>query len=357
MKLVNLPTPALVADETIMLKNMEKMNEILNGKKAKLRPHYKSHKCAVIAHKQIEMGAVGMTCAKLSEAEDLICSGIENVLIANQIVDPDKITRLATLAKMCHLTVCIDDINNAKALSEAAVKAGSTLYCLVEYDIGMGRCGVYDSATYLEIVKEIKNLSNLEYMGIQAYAGHISHMLTKEERKTATSANSEKLKSLIKLLNENGIDVKTLSGGSTGTVDIKAEEGLYTEIQAGSYFFMDNTYRALDIPFKNSLYVLATVISKKEKQAILDVGVKGLGVDQEKPALLRLDGTPICGEFAVHEEHFMINNPSIELEVGERVLIIPGHCCSTVNLYDLIYLFKDGVVTDRIAVTARGKSQ
>ena len=357
MKLLDLPTPALVIDEELMLRNMSVAEGILEGKKSKLRPHYKSHKCAAIAHMQIQRGAVGITCAKLSEAEDLIFSGIEDVLIANEIVDPQKIMRAAQLAKLCHLTVCIDSIENAKKLSEAAVKADSLLYCYAEYDIGMCRCGVFDPQEYLQLAKALQELPNLEYMGIQAYAGHVSHMHTIEERRAETAKNSAKLRELIDLLEENGIAVRAISGGSTGTIDIKAEEGLYTEIQAGSYFMMDNTYRELALPYKNALYVLATVIHKRPGTAIADVGVKGLGMDQELPAVLRPDGRQIDCGIDVHEEHMMIHNPSEELEVGDKLLIIPGHCCSTVNLYDKLYLYRDGKVTNRLDISARGKSQ
>ena len=149
MLLTQLETPVLVADADIIEQNMEKMSEILDGKVLKLRPHYKSHKCAAIAHKQIEMGAVGITCAKLSEAEDLVDSGVENVLIANQVVDGEKLVKLAALAKKCRLTVCADDAENIKALSSAAVCAGATVHVYIEYDIGMKRCGVTDPEKYL----------------------------------------------------------------------------------------------------------------------------------------------------------------------------------------------------------------
>lgn len=357
MDLKNLPTPALIADEAAMDENMEIARGVMEGSRAGLRPHYKSHKCAAIAHRQMKTGAVGITCAKLSEAEDLIFSGIDDVLIANQIVEPDKISRLAVLAGMCRLTVCVDNADNAKALSDAAVREGSRLYCLIEYDVGMNRCGVRDEDEYVRLAEEAAGLPGIEYVGIQAYAGHVSHMLTKEERREATAKNSERLRSLIKRLEEAGIEVKVVSGGSTGTMDIKEEEGLYTEIQAGSYFFMDNTYNKLDVPYRNSLYVLATVVSRSSGLAILDVGVKGLGIDQDDPAVIRLSGEQVEGRFSVNEEHMKIFDPSVDLVIGEKVKVIPGHCCSTVNLYDNLYLFRDGKVTDRLQITARGKSQ
>ena len=139
MNISGLNTPALVLDVNILKANMEAMKRLLEGSTLKLRPHYKSHKCAAIAKWQIENGAIGMTCAKLSEAEDLCDIGVEDILIANQIVDPAKVRRLAELAANCRLTVCVDDADNINALSVAAQNCGSTVHCLVEYDIGMER--------------------------------------------------------------------------------------------------------------------------------------------------------------------------------------------------------------------------
>lgn len=359
MLLSQLETPVLVADADIIEQNMEKMNEVLAGKVMKLRPHYKSHKCAAIAHRQMEMGAVGICCAKLSEAEDLADSGIDNILIANQIVDPEKLVKVAALAKKCRLTVCVDDAENAKALSKAAAAAGSTVYVYIEYEIGMKRCGVTTPEAYLELAKLVVSLPNIEYEGIQAYAGHISHMITEDERVPMTADNAEKLRALIALLEENGINVNAVSGGSTGTSVIKAQQGLYTELQAGSYFFMDSTYGKLaNIPFKQSLFLMATVCSKREGLTILDAGVKSLGVEQDDPWIIKMDGTPVeCEKTGVNEEHLKIWNPVTDLEIGEKVLIIPGHCCSTVNLHDNIYLFRNGKVVDRLAVSARGHSR
>lgn len=356
MLVKQLETPALIVDEEILNQNMQTMSGILTGKKLRLRPHFKSNKCAAIALKQIQQGACGITCAKLSEAEDLCDCGIEDILIANQIVDPGKLARLAQLAKKCHLTVCVDDAENARALSKAAVAAGSTIYCYVEYEIGMQRCGVTEEGEYVKLAKLITSLPNLTYGGIQAYAGHVSHMTTEKERAGYTKANGEKLRHLITSLKEAGIEAKAVSGGSTGTAQLKAEEGLYTELQAGSYIFMDSTYNKLDIPFKNSLYLLATVVSKRPGLTILDAGVKSLGVDQEEPEIYRMDGTEVKTRTDVNEEHLKLFDPSQDLAIGEKVRIIPGHCCSTVNLHEKIYLYQGEKITGRLQITARGKS-
>ena len=343
MKLEHIETPALILDKKILDKNRAAMKALLEGCKMKLRPHYKSHKCTYLAHMQIEDGAKGMTCAKLSEAKDLADSGIEDILIANQITDPGKIRQLADLARVCKLTVCVDDTDNVRALGEA-------VYCLIEYEIGMNRCGVTTKEEVLALCKAISEEENLCYEGIQAYAGHISHMEDTAERLELTTANYEKVKSLVDYLSDNGFETKTISGGSTGTAQIKAKQGLYTELQAGSYLFMDSTYHLLDVPFENSLFVLTSVVSKRDGLTVVDAGVKTCGVDQGMPKIVGNRAK----EIVASEEHFQLHHLEKNMEKGEKLLLIPGHCCSTINLHDRIYLVEDGKVLDRIMITGRG---
>ena len=350
MKISGLSTPALVLDVNVLKANMAAMDQLLADSSLKLRPHYKSHKCAAIARWQIERGAIGMTCAKLSEAEDLCDAGIEDILLANQVVDPAKVRKLAELAKNCRLTVCVDDGENVAALSAAAKNCGSTIRCLVEYDIGMERCGVATKEEVLNLAKQIMASDNLIFEGIQAYAGHLSHEEDSVTRREETGKNAEKLRELVGYLRENGIAVNTISGGSTGTSELKAMEGLYTELQAGSYLLMDATYRNLNLPFRNALFLVTTVVSKSEGRVLLDAGVKTCGMDQGMPV-------PVAGtarEVRANEEHVHLRGYSEDVSVGDRVLLIPGHCCSTVNLHDKIYLVDGERVVDRLLITARG---
>jgi len=349
MDIQYLETPALILCKKTLRKNMDAMKELLAGTGVALRPHYKTHKCAAIAHWQMENGAVGMTCAKLSEAEDLADSGIEDILIANQIVDPAKIRRLAELALKCRLTLCVDSADNISALSRAAETAGSTIYCLIEYDIGMERCGVTTGEEVLALARQIASSPNLVFEGLQAYAGHVSHIPDAETRRQMTAQNARRVKGVLALLRENGLEVRTVSGGSTGTAAIKAGEGLYTELQTGSYLFMDATYSLVDSPFENSLFVLSTVVSTREGLAVVDSGVKTCGVDQGMPSPVGFTADPIVAS----EEHFQLHNPTKELKVGDRVKLIPGHCCSTVNLHEWIYVVEDDRVVDRLPITAR----
>ncbi len=349
MQYNKLETPALIVDEIVLKQNMQAMNKILEGTGLKLRPHYKSHKCAAVAKMQMESGAIGMTCSKLCELEDLIDIGIEDVLVANQIVDKKKIARVAQLAGDCRITVCVDSEENIRDLSSAALQAGNTLHCLVEYDIGMERCGVVKQEQVLSLAKSIIEAPNLEFDGLQAYAGHISHIVDKEERIAKTDFNHRKLKRLISYLKNNGIEVKTVSGGSTGTAEIKAMKGLYTELQAGSYLFMDATYRDLELPFKNSLFIVTEVISSRDGITVVDAGVKTCGVDQGMPAVCSYG----VKKTVASEEHFQLHKMSAEVKPGQRILLIPGHCCSTINLHKKMYLVRYGKVIDRLLITGR----
>ena len=350
MNISGLTTPALVLDINILRENMAAMDRILENRSLKLRPHYKSHKCAALAKMQMKHGAIGMTCAKLSEAEDLCDIGVEDILLANQIVDPAKIRKLADLAQHCRLTVCVDNQENITALSVAAKNCNATIHCLVEYDIGMQRCGVTTKEEVLALAQHILRCENLTFDGLQAYAGHISHIEDLNTRKQMTAENYNKLKELIAYLNENGVPVKTVSGGSTGTAAIKAAEGLYTELQAGSYLFMDATYRTLSLPFKNSLFILTTVVSQRDGLTVVDAGVKTCGTDQGMPVPYKGSAQ----EIVASEEHFQLHKYTEKTSVGEKIRLVPAHCCSTVNLYDKIYLVDGEKVLDRIPVTAKG---
>ncbi len=350
MTIDKLRTPALLLEESVFNANREAMKNLLKDSAVSLRPHYKSHKCAAIAHMQIADGAVGMTCAKLGEALDLADSGIEDILIANQITDPRKIAVGAALAGDCRLTVCVDNPDNIAEWEAAAAFAGTVVHILIEYEIGMQRCGVSDYREVMQLAEQISGCPHLRFEGIQAYAGHVSHMESAEERLRFTQENSKKIRFLLQTMKNAGIEVRTVSGGSTGTAHLKAQENLYTELQAGSYLFMDATYKTLGLPFGNALTVYSTVVSAGQDLVVCDAGVKSCGVDQGMPEPLDF----CVSETVASEEHFQLHKPDRAFRIGDRIRLIPGHCCSTVNLYDKIYLVDGNRVIDRIAVTARG---
>ena len=353
MKAEQLETPALVVDMDAMEENIRAMERLLEGTGIALRPHYKSHKCAELAWRQIEAGAKGITCAKLGEAEDLVQAGIQDILIANQIVDPRKIARLAHLAGRCHLGVCVDDLGNVRRLSEAAVQAGSTIHCLVEYDVGMKRCGARTKEEFLALARAVEAAAGPEFEGIQAYAGNLSHEADRPSRERGAEVVEERLRELMACLAENGVAVKEVSGVSTGTVEFK-RRGVYTEIQAGSYLFMDAAYARLSPGFRQALFVYTTVVSTAGGRVVTDAGMKSCSTDQGEPVYEAYPDAVV----SMSEEHAAFwADPAKPCHAGDRLRAIPGHGCTTVNLHDRIYKMRGGEIVGFMPVTSRGKSQ
>lgn len=353
MRIEHIETPALILDLDVMERNMDAMDKLLRSSGARLRPHYKSNKCTAIAHMQMARGAKGICCAKLSEAEDLVLAGIPDVLIANQIAAPSKIARLAYLAGCCRLTICVDDPANVVLLQSAAAAQNTVIHCLVEYDIGMDRCGVNTREEFAELARQIRSCPNLRFDGIQAYAGNLAHQEDPEIRKQESDKVEEKLSDLIDYLEEQGIHAEEVSGVSTGTVEFHLKDTVYTEIQAGSYLFMDAAYQAVGVGFEHSLFVLASVISRAGGGVITDAGLKSVSVDQRPPRFWGYEDHDVD----MSEEHCAIYGEGLPQKVGDRMLLIPSHCCTTVNLHDHIYFVRKGQVVDRVPVTGRGHSR
>lgn len=353
MRIEQIETPALILDLDGMERNMDAMDKLLEGSSARLRPHYKSNKCTAIAHMQMARGAKGITCAKLSEAEDLVLAGIPDVLIANQITEPSKIARLAYLAGCCRLTVCVDSAANIEDLQRAAALQNTVVHCLVEYDIGMDRCGVHTKEEVTALAGQLKGCPNLTFEGIQAYAGNLAHLEDPAGRKKASDIVEEKLRALKNHLEGQGLPVKEISGVSTGTLEFHIKDTVYTELQPGSYLFMDAAYRAVGVGFEHSLFVLASVVSRAGSGVVTDAGLKSVSVDQRPPRFVGYETL----EPDMSEEHCAIYGRDLPQKVGDRMLLIPSHCCTTVNLYDHIYFVRKGEVADRVPVTGRGHSR
>ncbi|MEA5038451.1 MAG: DSD1 family PLP-dependent enzyme [Clostridiaceae bacterium] len=352
MHVEQLETPALLVDLDALERNQRRMMQLLAPLGIALRPHYKSHKCTAIAHMQIAAGAKGITCAKLSEAEDLILSGIEDVLIANQLTEPSILSRAAYLAGCCRLSVCVDRMENIEQLEKAAACAGSVIHCLVEYEVGMNRCGVSTPEAAVMLAKRILRSPHLEFMGIQAYAGQLSHEVNQEVRAAEAAQIEERLRVLLLALEKEGIRTPEVSGASTGTAELRKAGTVYTEVQAGSYLFMDEAYKKLKLGFENALFMLSTVVSSDEGKMICDAGLKSFGVDQGNPVFEDYPDVPA----EMSEEHCAIYCAN-DAFPGQKRRLIPGHCCTTVNLHDMLYFVRGDKVVDRVPVTSRGKSR
>lgn len=350
MRMENIETPALVVDFEALQDNMAAMKQLVGPTNMELFPHYKSNKCPDLARMQLEAGALGITCAKLSEALDLAESGVNTIVLANQVVQPSKLEKLANLAGKVDLTVCVDEAKNILDLEAALAKVGTTCKIFVEYDVGLGRCGARSHEEFLALAQLVNQQPHLSFDGIQAYAGHLSHETDAILRKKLMDEAEKDVASLKDYLERNDLTVNNIAGGSTGTAADKPPNTVYTQLQAGSYLFMDSTYQTLNLRFKQSLFVLATVISIHDNLAILDCGAKCLGMDQNLPVVEGFEDA----EIEVHEEHMLLKSIS-GLKIGMQVKVIPGHCCTTVNMADnLVLAAKDGVYAT-LPIKSRGK--
>ncbi len=360
MPLAEVDTPALLLDLAAFERNLDTLNRTLRGTSVRVRPHAKSHKCAQIALAQIARGAVGICCQKVSEAEALVHGGVQDVLIANEIVGAPKLTRLADLARQARIGVCVDDLNNLDDLGQAASHAGVRLDVYVELDVGAGRCGVAPGEPVLRVAQAIAHASSLRFGGLHAYHGAAQHRRTPQERRNAIAEAVDKVRATIALLEANGIEVPIVTGAGTGTYLIEASSGVYNEIQPGSYVFMDADYgRNLGedgLPvheFEQSLFILATVMSHPvAERAVVDVGLKAHSVDSGMPSVVGVSGAEYL---KASDEHGVIalRGPG-RVDLGQKIRLIPGHCDPTVNLYDWLVCYRRDRVEAIWPISARG---
>lgn len=349
-------TPALIIDLDKLDNNINKLAAYFKTINCKLRPHFKTHKCPIIAHKQIRAGAIGITCAKLGEAEILAKSGIEHILIANQVIEAGKISRLAGIAKYCDIIVAVDNPDNVSQLSRAASSMNSCIGILIEVDTGMGRCGVRNKERCLKLAEQVKNSSGLVLRGVMGYEGHCVLVEDINTRKTEAEKAIHSLIEYKNFLEAEGYDIKIVSGAGTGTHLYSSRITGMTEIQAGSYVFMDTRYGLLkDLDFEQSLYILSTIISKPcDELAIIDSGMKSMTHDNGLPGIIHPAGMELI---KMSEEHgkVKVDSTAEHASIGDKVKIIPSHCCTTVNLHNVYYVVSNDIVVAEWEISARGK--
>lgn len=353
-----LDTPALILDLDVIEGNIALMEEFLRGRAARIRPHMKTHKTPALAYKQLAAGAIGVTCAKLGEAEVMANAGIRDILIANQIIGPIKIERLMSLATRTDVMVAVDDPQNVRDLNEAAGRWGVRPRVLVEVDNGTHRCGVQRGEPTIQLAAYVAEASNLRLAGVMGYEGFAVFIPDAEERAAAARGAMEILTGAADDCRGAGLPIEIVSGGGTGTY---ATSGAYpgvTEIQAGSYITMDGRYKSIGMPFECGLTVLASIISRPRPEVLItDLGMKQVSHEFGMPEVLDVPGATLT---RLSEEHGLVEleDPgSMTLQAGDKLEILPSHGDTTINLHD--YFF--GVRGDRLEVVwpvaARGKSR
>lgn len=364
--LEEVPTPALLLDRAAFESNLKKMADHSKAQGVGVRPHSKTHKCPVIAKRQLELGAVGICCAKVGEAQVMSDAGISNILITSPVVTKEKIDPVVAMAKKhSGIIMVIDNIPTADRFNATAQATGAQLQVLIDLDTGTRRTGIALGEPALELAKHIvNNCSSLKLAGLQSYAGHLMHIPGHDKRKERSVKTMNTALETRTLIEDAGIPIDIFSGGGTGTFDIDSGISGVTDLQVGSYPFMDVQYRAIGDAdsdvfdyFQPSLHVLVTAISKPVDELItVDAGYKSFAAEDVKPEFADIDG------LIYHwggDEHGMIQlqNPSRPFELGDKARLVVSHCDPTVNLYDVYHVVEDGKVTELWPVAARGKSQ
>lgn len=362
-------TPALVCDLALLQSNIERMASNALAAGVALRPHVKSHKSAYIAGRQLEAGAVGLSFAKLGEAEVIVeqlRAGADHarvsVLLTSPLVGRHSAERAAALAGQCDLIVVIDHGDGVDELEAAAVAVGTTMSVLCDVDVGLGRTGVVGPAEALAVAERLNVSTRLHFKGVQGYGGHLQHIAGRERRRAATVESTQRLRLVIDALESAGFTVVLRSGGGTGTMGLDVEIGVLNELQTGSYVFMDREYRdALgDDPegrFAQSLTLVTTVISANHDGYVtVDAGLKSMATDAGVPLVVGHERTATY-QFFGDEQGMVRCAPEHSFHRGERIELVPPHCDPTVDRYDVIWLVHDDVVVDVFDVTARGRSQ
>jgi D-serine deaminase-like pyridoxal phosphate-dependent protein len=355
-------TPALVVDHAALEANIARMAAIAAANKIALRPHAKTHKCAEIARMQLDAGAAGIACATLLEAEALAQAGITGLLVTSPVVGADKAARLARLNRTSPMAVVIDDPAQLEALRAALAPGDPPLGILIDVDVGHGRTGVATLQDGHALARAAVADPRVAFCGLQGYAGHVQHILDPGERRTATHAAVEVLRTLVALLQGEGVSCPIVSGSGTGTHTYDMA-GPYTELQVGSYVFMDADYGRVrqddgtPLPFAPALFVLATVVSaNRDGQVTVDAGTKALAVNGPPPA--RFIGVPSGATYTfAGDEHGTIKLPAgaPRPTVGARILIEATHCDPTVNLHSEYHAVRrDGTVTTMAIVGRYG---
>ena len=359
----DIQTPCLVLDLDALERNIKKMGDYAAAQGMRHRVHGKMHKSVDVAKLQETLGgACGVCCQKVSEAEVFARGGIRDVLVSNQVRHPAKIDRLARIPTYgARAICCVDDVTNVADLSEAAVRHGTQIECLVEIDCGAGRCGVTTTPAVVEIATAIDAAEGLKFAGIQAYQGAMQHLDSYEEGKEKIGIAVAMVKDAVNTLRTKGLECDIVGGGGTGSYYFESTSGVYNELQCGSYAFMDADYgRILDKDGKridqgeweNAMFILTSVMSHaKADKAIVDAGLKVQSVDSGLPVIYGRDDVEYV---KCSDEHGVVMDTAGVLKINDKLKLVPGHCDPTANVHDWYVGVRNGKVECVWPISARG---
>ena len=356
MRVIDIPTPALLVDVPAMDRNIKRMADFFASRRCKLRPHFKAHKTPEIARRQLAAGScTGLTCATVSEAE-AVAAIASDILIANEIIDADKCRRVASLASQATITIAADSVAGLARMSAAATAAGATIGVLIDLNVGQNRCGVPPGDEAVSLARRASAMAGLRLRGLMGYEGHAVGIPDRRERETAVRRSMDRLASTARLFAAVGLPTDVVSGGGSGSYDISSTYDEISEIQAGSYALMDTDYGKLGMPFEHALSVLGTIVSRTTaERCVADCGHKSCTKDHGHPSVKSLEGASVL---ALNDEHATIAIPaSSAIKIGDRIQLLPSHIDPTMNLHDVVYAIEGGAVIDMWPITARGYAE
>ena len=359
-----LSTPALLLDLDVLDRNIAVMAAHARKAGVQLRPHSKGGKSVAIAQRQVAAGAIGICCATIGEAEVIAGAGIGNVLITSPIVTLPMIDRLVALnGRAKGLLVVADNPANVDALASACAEAGQSLSVLVDFDVGQGRTGTTSVEVAVALAQRIQDSPPLRYAGVQGYYGHLQHVAGFAARKAAAELQMARLRTLLEQLAAHNAAAGIVSGGGTGTFEIDPDGGIFTEVQAGSYPFMDREYVEIDMtsssasPFAVSLFVQASVVSANRAGfAVVNAGYKSFATEGGMPIVVspRLSN-PVYKLMGDEHGGIQYDPAGATLRIGDTVEFVTPHCDPTINLYDRYHCVRGDTLVDIWPVDARGR--
>ena len=360
----SLDTPALLLDLGALMRNIERMAAFAKARGVGLRPHVKTHKSVEIARRQVAAGAIGVSCVTLGEAEVMVKAGIPDVLITSPAVTPSKIARVVKLARLAGpggMMVVVDDPRNAADLAAATLGLPHPLEVLVDYGAGYNRTGAATEAQVLDLARRIAAEPRLKLRGLQAYAGNLQHIVDREERSAAAAGLRETVARIVAQARQEGIHFEIVTGAGTGTHDLDAQRDAFTELQAGSYVFMDAEYAQVlgapgqPSPFEVSLFVQTAVVSANAADWVtVDGGTKCFATDAGVPLVAR-GADPASRHAFFGDVDGKLRVAGARPALGERVEFVTPHCDPTVNLHDAYHVVDGDTLVAIWPVDARGR--
>lgn len=360
-------TPALLLDYDLTLSNIRHIQQMANKRGVKLRPHIKTHKMPFFAKIQCKEGATGIACAKVGEAEVMAKNGIKDIFIANEIVGELKYERIKKLNKKINISIGVDNKFQIDQIDKVFKNEEKPLKVLIEYEVGENRSGIITDEQLVDLVKYIRTKNTVSLIGIFSHEGNTYKSETLTKAKEEAELSYKRTIRAANIIKDNGVDISVISVGATPSFMAGAFVEGITEYRIGTYIFFDlGQANAINNFSYCSATILTSVISKpNEERIVLDAGAKGLVAQNRKGGICSTGGFGVVKGYnnvlinGLFDEHGLIINKkfSKNVNVGDKLEIIPSHICPTVNLYDFAYLISNDKIIDKINIEARGKSQ